>query len=169
MLVDIGDKKIVDLLKFYLGRFFVKIPAPLLGRLKSEVTDYGSVVATGDMSFLKCVGSYMLLTFGRKGHREMSTYDLIEVYLGRVEGEEEGSRFYDVETELLILTHLRATMENRQLENLVIHTMGQRALAGKHTLLLLEANLPQVQARAKELKFLVVDQRQGVSGVQAEI
>lgn len=166
MEVDLGDKKVVALLKFYLGRFFVRTPSVYLDRFKKEFRDYGSVIATGDADFLRYVGCYFLLYSGRKTYREMTTYDLIETYLGR---QDEGERFYDIETELLVLTHLRTTMENRQLENLVVHTMGQREMMGKKTLVLLEEQLPQVMVNARELKYQVVDQRQGVGSTQVEM
>lgn len=129
------------ILKQYLGIFYVKPDKELYGFLKSEKVELKDAMLYGTPSQLKTVALYYLLTFGRQNYTHMFTYDLVERFLGN--DEEEGS--FQEEAPFLILYHMRNTMPNKQLENMVNHLISRREIQGKVTVMLAESAVKEVE------------------------
>lgn len=159
-MVELTNDQKVAQLKFYLGKFFVRIPQELQDRFKGALPGYKSIVVRGDYRFLRCFGAYYLLAFGRKQYRFAYSYELIDTYLGNVSIDEQAT-FSDIQSELLFLYHMVNTMENRQLEPMMCHNLTQRSLEGKKTVLLLEGELSMVQGVARTLGFAELGQNAG--------
>jgi len=100
---------------------------------------------------------YILMEWGWQKYRHLETYQLVDLFLQKGE---EVETFYDMEVPLLILYHMRGTMENKQLENLTCHTISQRNLLNLKTIVLAEVDLPQVESHYMELQLPVVKDNQ---------
>lgn len=144
MIADDTKRKI---LKAYLGPFYGHVS-------EGEMEEFKRIYPTLKTTCVFCrkkiallkTGCYFLLAYGKQNYRFLYTYNLIDFFLKTaVSGEEEDQTFYDTTSGLLILYHMANTMENRQLENLVCHTLSQRFIEKKPTLFLSECALPQVR------------------------
>lgn len=142
------------ILKHYLGRLAVGLTLETQRIFSEKFKKQGSVYAVGNPRFLRSVGCYLLLAFGMQKHRFVFSYELVDAFLGAKtvdEDPEENRVFYDTQTPLLVIYHMGNTMENRQLENMVCHTITQRHLEDKPTIVLSEVRLQKVEAVFKGL------------------
>lgn len=144
------------ILKSYLGKFSTPIPDKEIELFREHFKKRSPVFVVGKPEFLKRVGCYFLLEFGQVRWKFHYTYELVDVFLGN---DEEEKTFYDDSVPFLILWHMKNTMANRQLEPMVLHTVSQRVLNKKPTLVLSESALPKVSAYFRNWKVF----KEGVS------
>jgi len=167
-MVDISDKERLIILKHYLGKFCCRIDPKVRKELSERITKPVSYYIRGTQDFLKQAACFYLLSFGQQQYRSLYTYEIVDLFLGNHQAgdETEGQAFYDTETPLLIIYHMASTMENRQLENMTGHTITQRQLEGKQSLVLSECVLPKIEALTKELKWGTCGDKISTKGVE---
>lgn len=152
--MEIEQKTKAKILLQYLGRLAIDISKEEWATLKAEFPIFESVLVWASPKDLQRIGTYLLLAFGRKTYQFYYTYQLVDDFLGKGEEGDEKGTFYDLTTPVLVLMHTVSTMENRQLEALVAHTVEQRNLERRITIVLTEARLPKVEEtfRLRELR-----------------
>lgn len=144
MITDDVKRKI---LKVYLGNFYGSLSSEEVGKFKGMFPKMETVMVRDRSAVsLKKAALFHLLAFGKQSYRLLYTYNLVDFYLKTpVEGQDDEQTFYDTTSQFLIMYHMANTMENRQLENMVCHTLNLRLLERKPTLMLIESPLPQVR------------------------
>lgn len=148
---EISPEQKDRILRQYLGRFYGKVEPSVSALFSSEVSSACVVWAKGRPQFLRQIGACYLLKFGKLQYRFRLTYEIVDTFLGKTPDGSEGSEtFYDTVSSYLILYHMGSTMENKQLQNMVCHTIAQRKLEGKPTLVLSEVSLPQVEGTIRD-------------------
>lgn len=149
-------------LNHYLGFFWPRtIPTSEDARFCAAKVKNGDFYAEGPEEFLRIVGSYYLLNWGRKSWSLKRTYDFVEDYLDKQE--EGGSLTTDTEGTLCIL-HVKNTMNNKQLDNMVLHVLENRRIKGLATCFFAEERIKRVYDfyMANKLNIVKRDNLEGV-------
>lgn len=132
------------ILKYYLRPFLQKVTQKELEDLKVKYPKLESCYVVGGAIYLRKVGLHFLLSFGRQTYQYKSTYEVIDAFLGN--SDEEHKSFYEMSDPLLFLYHMKNTMTNKRLEEIVNHVVSYRRQEGKLTIVLAETKLSQVEA-----------------------
>jgi len=147
----ISDSDKRKILSAYLGNYSIPIPSTSTEELRKNFPKRETHLVQGTPHSLKTIGCYFLLEFGQVRYRSIFSYEIVEVFLGNME---EDRTFCDDQTPFLIIYHTRSTMQNRQLEPMIIHTVGQRQRMNRPTLVLTESRIKEVETffRSSNLK-----------------
>lgn len=155
-MIDLQTKKTI--LKSYLRGFSVPLTSEELDLFRETFTHFESTFVLGNASFLRKVGCFFLLHFGKKTYIKTDSYDIIEGYFGRLETD---GIWYDVSTPFLIIYHHKQTAGNSLQMDLISHILVRRSRAGKPTLILSETSLPDV-----EEVFVTINKKIFKKGIQ---
>lgn len=152
----------------YLGpQFSVNLNLDEVKGFRKVFPSLRSAFIQGRQRRLRALGCYHLLEWGWQKYRLLNSYQLVDMFLSTGQTEAEAESFYDIEVPLLVVYHMAGTMENRQLENLVSHTVSQRNIMGLKTIVMAEVDLPKVENQYRELGLLVVKDTSSSSAVSA--
>lgn len=158
----LSEQEKLKQLKFYLGKFFLKVDPQLHKFFHEKLPKPSNVIAVGNNRFLRNLGAYYLLAFGRQTYRFVFDYEIVDTFLGNNVDPNEPQTFYDTTSKLLIIYHMANTMENKQLEPMVCHNMTQRKMEGLHTIVMMETELKQVATVATNLEYQTIYQNQSM-------
>ena len=136
-----------SILKHYLGaQYGVRLFPTDIAEFRKKFPRLRSAFIRARQPKLRAIGCYHLMEWGWQKYRHLFTYQFVDMYLSTGTPEGEGETFHDTETPLLLIYHMAGTMENKQLENLVAHTISQRNVLGLRTHILAETPPPKVEA-----------------------
>ena len=139
--MDINQSKII--LRSYLGKFFVSISSEREALFKKKIKKLDTYYVVGDPVFLRQVGAFYLLAFGKQNYKSIISYDIMETLLGHTE--EFGTSFQEIGGPVLIVYHFKRTFVNKRLEDSLNHLIGYRIADGRKTLILTECPLKEVE------------------------
>lgn len=134
--LSLGAK--IRMLRTYLGQFYVTVPVEIRKLLHAKIPQKGlTVYVESDIEFLKQVAAWYLLKWGEQAHVVETTYDVLNRFLGISDSDEDSKLpFANTTTSLLILMHMEYTVPNKRLPDVIAHTVENRQLVGKPTLVL---------------------------------
>ena len=125
----------------YLGGFNSKPTTQEVEKFKKLLPKLeGAFYVEGSKEDFKKFGCYMLVAWGRLDYQLIYSYELVDKYLG-----ESDEPFYETAAKILIIYHPRKTMPNKQLENMINHTLTLRERKGLVTVIMAEELLPKVK------------------------
>jgi len=102
------------------------------------------------------VGACFYCAWGERPARLITSHELIDIWLGKLDEEVTGT-FYNLPQYLLVIYHFREQVDNRKKEDVVRHVVLNRALERKPTLVLCETDLPEVRKVFKKRNWPVHD------------
>lgn len=161
-MISLEEKK--NILKTYLYPFHKNPSKSMRDFCKKTFSCIQSFYFCSSPENLNQLIVYELLSHGYQSWKYVTSYDLVESFLGN---NEDNKEFLDKSSSLLVVYHFKSTMENRRLEDLLSHTISLRDLEGKLTIVLTEVDLPKVKTQYQSLNKKIVEM--GVSEVEDDI
>lgn len=143
-----------NIIRTYLRPFLSKPSSEIRELCKKELKNIDSFYVCSDRTTLSQVIVFELLSHGYQNWKYINSYDLVETFLGN---DEENKEFLDRNTNLLVVYHSKSTMENKRLEDLLIHTVEYRNLESLMTIVLTEVELNKVRSVYQDIGKKVLE------------
>jgi len=146
--------------KHYLGTLFSTLTKEDVEKLDKVFNRrLKTMYLKGKKAFLRKVATYLLLSRGEwVEYRYFTSSELLGSWLGKdVSGDGQGQRTFhlDLRSPILILHHLKYSVENVALESLICQQISERDNLGLITLVLDEGNLEEVRLAMKDSGLFV--------------
>jgi len=153
------DKEI-RFLRQYLGPFWPEkqVPKEEMEKVAGTLPEMASIYVEGNQDFLRKVGAVFLLKWGRQPWLFKRSYDFVEDYLGV--GDDDQPRSITEDTPgVLVIMHVKNTMVNKQLENMLIHVLENRRVSGHITCFFAEERMKRVWEFYSANKLKIIEMK----------
>lgn len=136
----------------YLGHFAVNVGGAEKAKIRAMLPEQPTthVIESLDRTFLRKYTCLFLLQYGRLNYRFVNSYDLVDRYFNNSDDDDSHPAFHQYSQPILVLLLDDTAPTNKIHHELITHTVAQRLLEKKHTLILTQRAFPILEKLLKD-------------------